>query len=732
MENIINNEFPEYTSPFGEGSIFNDEGYVNHVNFEKLIPDIKMYHGTMIPYDYRIYESKVTVPAGDPFPGNFFPPHTESKDEGDTMVDQVLDELRSVLIPPGIPSDTEYKQGKDLLFFDGVLNKKRGYIKIDRNHIGFVFELDPGKGIIKFRDHIYYTDPVTQKRKNQWAIQIETMNFETYRALCKAEGLYLSASSLDNIQRRYTDALNKAKDKPGTMAWLYHWMPDFVFKTRDNDSLINDLATILQGSVREHGYKYINEEALVLKIIGAFATGKKDDHDCLLGEFSTRLINKKVMFQILYEKMNDWAGQPNFTAAMRVLYLIWSYSSYANPNNHTYNGQPETLAYQPKKILGFYTDNYSFKFDKQSIMAYEKVTVHYRTGNRENPDDFREELQFRAAYSFFQPVQLPEIGEEGEMILPDTLIPAFYLKAFADKNVWHDFEKATWLVLDIVTTFSGFGNLLKLRYLATLPKWARILRLSFGVVELASGVMSTMLNFVNSCDEKGSFCSKLKNYLNWLNLCAGAADIAFTLVEKKLWQTGGEALEELGKKADATLSKEEREIKKHLEEVVGMAENIKTTKNVEQFLASAKKLEKIKPEEALKYLDEALEHFNYEVIDNAVVQISDRNCINVVQKVDEFLETGKISKAMPSKPRDIFELEEMYGKTFLTYKIPSLQNVMKEGERGIIFGNKGINEIGHVFNVVKIKGELKFIDGQIGKAANLKAGYVEFKYFKTK
>jgi len=52
---------------FGEGSIFKDEGYVNHVNFEKLIPDIKMYQGTMIPYDYRVYESKATAPAGDPF-----------------------------------------------------------------------------------------------------------------------------------------------------------------------------------------------------------------------------------------------------------------------------------------------------------------------------------------------------------------------------------------------------------------------------------------------------------------------------------------------------------------------------------------------------------------------------------------------------------------------------------------------------------------------------------------
>lgn len=588
MDNITNNEFPVYTSPFGEGSIFNDEGYVNHVNFEKLIPAIGANRGAIMPYDYTMYESKATVQPGDPFINNLFPPRTEQKDEDSSSVDKLLDELESVLTPPGIPVDIEYKDGKDLLFFDGVLNKKRGYIKIDREHIGFVFEFDPEKRVIQFRDYIHYTDPVTQKRKDQWAIQVGTMSFETYKVLCKIEGLKLSASSLDNIQRRYLLALDKAKDKPKTMAWLYHWMPDYVFKTRDNDSLINDLATILQGSVSEHGYKYINEEALVLKIIGAFATGKKEDHDCLLGEFSTKLIDKKTMFQVLYKKMNDWGGQKNFTKAMKVLYVIWSYSSFANPNYHTYNGQPETLAYQSKKILGFYSDNYKFEFDKQSIKAYEKVSVHYRTGNRENPDDFRDELQFRAAYSFFQPIQLPEIDQEGEMKLPDTLIPAFYLKAFADKNVWHDFEKSAWLVVDVATIFSGFGNLLKLRYLASLPAWARVLRLSFTIVELGSGIMSTMLNFVNSCDGKGSFCSKLKNYLNWLNLCAGAADIAFTLVEKKLRQTAGEALEELEKRADATLSKEEREIKAHLEEVLGSG-----AKNTEEFEELFRRVEDI-------------------------------------------------------------------------------------------------------------------------------------------
>jgi len=40
-----------------------------------------------------------------------------------------MDQLELILTPPGIPVDTEYKQGRHLLFFDGVLNKKRVILK---------------------------------------------------------------------------------------------------------------------------------------------------------------------------------------------------------------------------------------------------------------------------------------------------------------------------------------------------------------------------------------------------------------------------------------------------------------------------------------------------------------------------------------------------------------------------------------------------------------------------
>lgn len=60
-----------------------------------------------------------------------------------------------------------------------------------------------------------------------------------------------------------------------------------------------------------------------------------------------------------------------------------------------------------------------------------------------------------------------------------------------------------------------------------------------------------------------------------------------------------------------------------------------------------------------------------------------------------------------------------------------LKKVMKEGDREIIFGDRGTFKRGHVFNVFKKEGKLLFIDEQSGTHANLKDGFISFKYLKT-
>ncbi len=191
-----------------------------------------------------------------------------------------------------------------------------------------------------------------------------------------------------------------------------------------------------------------------------------------------------------------------------------------------------------------------------------------------------------------------------------------------------------------------------------------------------------------------------------------------------------------------------KELEEYLDDLVdlaGMAENLATTKNVDLFLASAARLESfnITGKSALQYLDEALVHFNHYVVDDVVFKIGDENCFSVAQVVDDYLKTGKITKAKPITLTDIDDLPKIYGGNYSRITLPSLQNIMKEGERGIIWGKikevikyhngEPVKEIiGHFFNVIKKDGLLLYKDGQIGRDAIIGIKqYEEFKYLKT-
>lgn len=106
--------------------------------------------------------------------------------------------------------------------------------------------------------------------------------------------------------------------------------------------------------------------------------------------------------------------------------------------------------------------------------------------------------------------------------------------------------------------------------------------------------------------------------------------------------------------------------------------------SVEEFKAGLVKLSKINAEEALEHLDEALIYFNHHIIDGKIVQISDRNCLNVVQVVDEFLKSGKINIAKSSEAQSYHVLEEIYGSKFLTYNFSTLNKIIIDRERYFI------------------------------------------------
>lgn len=398
----------------------------------------------------------------------------------------------------------------------------------------------------------------------------EAYNYEYYLSLCEIEGLFLTEGSKLSIVRKFTEALKNAKDEPATMTWLYFKMPDFVFLQRNKNLLIDDLTGILKGNVNEDA---IHTEATVLKILQAFVTDNKADQDNLLYELTTSVIEKQTLFEVLYIKMNDAFGADNWTAAIQLLYKIWSASSYADENKYQYTGQPERLAYQSEKILGFYNSGFDFSFEQNKIEVKRDRETPIGEGQTST-----EKVHY-TSYGYFQQIVLQEIEQDGELKIPFK-IPAFYLKAFDDKNKWYNYDKTAWVIADIALTFTAVGNLAKLRYLTYLSKTAMYVRLTYGSIILASSLTQTMLNFVNDCSG-GSFCEKLKTYLFWLDLATISLD---AITERMLRKSAREAL-------DAVDSKIPREIREHLEEVAKNINSIRLTKlELKEWIAEIRKL----------------------------------------------------------------------------------------------------------------------------------------------
>ncbi len=79
-------------------------------------------------------------------------------------------------------------------------------------------------------------------------------------------------------------------------------------------------------------------------------------------------------------------------------------------------------------------------------------------------------------------------------------------------------------------------------------------------------------------------------------------------------------------------------------------------------------------------------------------------------------------------------IEKHFGRKFVSF--PSLSSigdaVLDEGKgtRGIIFGSKNSDQMGHYFNVVNQNGKVRFVDGQTGKAADT-SRYENFSVLRT-
>jgi hypothetical protein len=444
-----------------------------------------------------------------------------------------------------------------------ILNKKIAYLDSDKIFIDI-----NGNGFAKYTLHIVYENDSNVSLNNPNLSYLKTNSGIQIKFL-DIDGLLVILSNLSTTTRKeklvYLDQIYKTVAReiednivrePAILSILDSLPPDLLkyFKNETLETIFFGLLTI--SLVQKN-------ERIILNLIIAFYSKTDFNADSFLNKLLTKTIEDKSAFQVLYDNMNDWGGENNFSILVIELAKIWVLSKYSNSESKVYHNYEPTvpLSYYQNYILGFRNDNYTFEFQKNNdILVSQNIIVDGKNiGEKHN-------------YHPFQPiavVNLEETENEDLKLTENVAIPAFYLKAFDDKGVWENFEKGVWIALDLISLFSGIGNLAKLRYLIQTEKLAVVvIKTAIGIIQVASPVLSIGLSLVENSKNK-VLVNKIRQYLFWVEICTLGADVLSAKILSKKANEAQIVLEEYRKTIkDRKQLDEIDEFAKHLEEVV--------------------------------------------------------------------------------------------------------------------------------------------------------------------
>lgn len=203
------------------------------------------------------------------------------------------------------------------------------------------------------------------------------------------------------------------------------------------------------------------------------------------------------------------------------------------------NAAPISIPYESEKRLGIFFDNFTFEFENKKIKVIQDKLPYIET--EKYLSRYQTTSQLYGTYHIYQPVSLINnnvetkspiytiYGKEIEIgngnLTINSLIPIFILKMIDDAGDRSDAETVLGYVVDGALTFSGIGNLTKLRHL----RWAALgvnevnllskagLRIVLGGVEFSSGVLGFFASFVE-CSTNDEFCNNMKNFIMLLQM----------------------------------------------------------------------------------------------------------------------------------------------------------------------------------------------------------------------
>ncbi|WP_369049335.1 hypothetical protein [Tenacibaculum sp. UWU-22] len=522
----------------GEGESNGDDRHEDLINYDVLVNWIKDNYGkSSVPYDVQ----------------NFIVP---SKLEYFWKLDKVKQLAYSVPF--------EYNGRK--LELKGSLSREKGNVNLSK--IYMLLELEINKKH-SYTDKIKYV--TNENHKEEDAIRITIEDVKDYEEYSAYTGISFNKKY---VLEKYNKEFEIAGNDCNKLDFLYEHAPSFIIDKR-KDFYWKDLKILTSCSLNEWG---TDEEKAVIKLVNGI--GKNNAKDLLDGLLTNKL-DDKTLFRIIYDKIDNYGGEDNFTKYIKTLYKYWLQTDYAKQDVELY------IPYNSKKVLGFYTDDFATFFHTKNNEIH--ITSRYNNPNRH--------YEYLGHFDFYKKVNLLNSNQEGEGVkIPAEEIPVFYLKAFKDINSTANLETGFSLTLDVVTTFTGVGNIAKLRHLRHLTKLQKGLKYTIAGAEITSGALNAMLT-VSDCESE--FCEKLRVHLFWLEMGSLGLDV-FT--QKMIKKTAKEALEKADNTVDDLIIDE---LTKVAEVTVGLVKYPKVRKALDEVsvILKSKGIDRIQVERVLKQSD---------------------------------------------------------------------------------------------------------------------------------
>lgn len=432
----------------------------------------------------------------------------------------------------------------------------------------------------------------TEDDEGKYIVEIHFTSFKTVIQFLKKTIFYLfnEESDFENHEKR-TPFYKSLVKEIQTLATegdfdermeLFFFLPPLLFKELSMDLLWETFTTVLESSIHNFGR---NDEDITINLLKGIHALHVDTFEPLEGVEVTTQPHDKFLTDLVDHKVEDEAALliliesidgDQFKLLMDFLWDVWKQSSFSqiDPSKNTVleitDKSPVLLNYHSDKKFGFYTDNADIDWSEtsgrievtteQETDEYEIITRHDEFGIA-YPEYRKVIHKLDFEYHPLSPISI-FAADNPEFILKDDdnpnanfiHMPAFILHAHNESAFWKNAITAGEYALDIVTTFSGVGNILKVGRLVRLLKTAENLtfkaklikqaaiagQAAVGTVEITSGTVNALLRLTGANDTP--FGRSLTKYLFYLELLSLSGEVTVGL-RKLLRKSASEVFE---------------------------------------------------------------------------------------------------------------------------------------------------------------------------------------------